>query len=132
MAANLTPTELKELTGRLRAREAQLRSELRSGQARASSETFERLAGEAPDRGDSSVALLVKDEVSAERERDSDELREVSAALERIAAGTYGLCMTCGEPIGLDRLRVLPTARYDLKHEEENERRGGRVATPRL
>jgi RNA polymerase-binding transcription factor DksA len=132
MPANLTPAELKELTDRLRAREAQLRSELQSGEARASSETFERLASEAPDRGDASFAQLVTDSVNAERQRDSDEQREVVAALERIQAGTYGLCMTCGEPIGIERLRAQPTARYDLRHERENEQRAGGVATPRL
>jgi DnaK suppressor protein len=128
----LAPADLKELATRLRAREAQLISELRSGEARASSETFERIASEAPDPGDASVAQLATDGVSAERERDSDELREVRAALERIVAGTYGLCMTCGQPISLERLKAMPTARYDLQHEQANERRSGGVSTPRL
>jgi RNA polymerase-binding transcription factor len=132
MATNLTPEELKELAGLLRDRERQLRSELRAGEARAGSETFERLAGEVPDAGDASVADLIADGVSAERERDSDELREVNAALERIEAGSYGLCMTCGEPISIARLRAVPTARYDERHAAENERRSGAVATPRL
>jgi RNA polymerase-binding transcription factor len=132
MPADLTSEELAQFAQQLRDREAQLRSELLAGQARASRETFERLAGEAPDRGDSSVAQTTADIVSAERQRDSDELVEVLAALERIEAGTYGICMACGEPIGVERLRALPTARYDIRHEEANERRRGGVATPRL
>lgn len=39
------------------------------------------------------------------------ELVEVDAALERIAAGTYGRCETCKAPIDPARLRALPTAR---------------------
>jgi DnaK suppressor protein len=37
-------------------------------------------------------------------------IREIETALERVAAGTYGLCRRCGEEIGLARLRALPTA----------------------
>lgn len=37
-------------------------------------------------------------------------IREIETALERVAAGTYGLCGRCGDKIGLARLRALPTA----------------------
>lgn len=33
---------------------------------------------------------------------------EVDAALERIERGTYGLCRSCGGPIGAARLEALP------------------------
>jgi RNA polymerase-binding transcription factor DksA len=36
------------------------------------------------------------------------EVRMIEAALKRIAAGTYGICVKCGDPIGEDRLNVLP------------------------
>lgn len=36
------------------------------------------------------------------------EIRMIDAALDRIAHGTYGICVTCGDPIGEDRLDVLP------------------------
>ncbi|RFA11384.1 hypothetical protein B7R54_18085 [Subtercola boreus] len=35
---------------------------------------------------------------------------EVDAALERLAAGTYGACIRCGQPIGFERLDALPSA----------------------
>jgi RNA polymerase-binding protein DksA len=38
-------------------------------------------------------------------------LAELDSALERIAAGDYGRCERCGEPIAVDRLRARPTAR---------------------
>jgi DnaK suppressor protein len=38
------------------------------------------------------------------------QLREVGAALERVAAGTYGRCSLCGRPIAADRLAARPTA----------------------
>jgi RNA polymerase-binding transcription factor DksA len=36
------------------------------------------------------------------------ELRAIAAALGRIGAGTYGICVKCGIPIDEARLDVLP------------------------
>jgi RNA polymerase-binding transcription factor DksA len=56
--------------------------------------------------------------VTAERgeaERLATELREaldeVDAALERLDAGSYGVCEVCGKPIGTARLEAMPAAR---------------------
>jgi DnaK suppressor protein len=38
-------------------------------------------------------------------------LEEVDAALERLVAGRYGICETCGRPIVPERLEARPTAR---------------------
>lgn len=40
------------------------------------------------------------------------ELAEIEAALLRIQEGSYGTCLSCGGPMGLQRLRALPEARY--------------------
>jgi RNA polymerase-binding transcription factor DksA len=40
------------------------------------------------------------------------ELAEIDAALARIAAGSYGTCQSCGGPLGLQRLRAVPEAKY--------------------
>ncbi len=37
-------------------------------------------------------------------------LAEVDAALERFAAGTYGVCTVCGRPIPAERLDARPAA----------------------
>ena len=39
------------------------------------------------------------------------ELKEVDAALERIAAGKYGVCQKCGQEIELERILAYPAAR---------------------
>jgi RNA polymerase-binding transcription factor DksA len=36
------------------------------------------------------------------------EMRQIDAALTRIANGTYGVCVTCGDPISDRRLDLLP------------------------
>lgn len=48
-------------------------------------------------------------------------LLEVTHALERIAAGTYGVCMACKKPIPPQRLQANPAAAYDMEHEARRE-----------
>lgn len=38
------------------------------------------------------------------------ELGQIRAALARIDAGTFGICVVCGEPIAEERLNVVPYA----------------------
>ena len=38
------------------------------------------------------------------------ELKRIDAALARIDAGTYGICLKCDEPISDERLAVVPDA----------------------
>ena len=44
-------------------------------------------------------------------------LLEVSRALERLEAGTFGRCQHCGEPIAAARLQANPAAAYDMGHQ---------------
>lgn len=49
------------------------------------------------------------DEVIEQLQRDTvEELQQVTHALERIEAGTYHQCETCGEAITAERLKALP------------------------
>lgn len=60
------------------------------------------------------------DETAVEREGDEVlegiglqgqlEIRQIEAALDRIAAGTYGICLNCGAAIAEDRLDLVPFA----------------------
>ena len=45
-----------------------------------------------------------------------DLLAEIDAALDRIDAGSYGLCETCQDPIEADRLETNPLVRFCLDH----------------
>ena len=40
--------------------------------------------------------------------QDALELRQIDAALARVASGTYGQCTKCGNTISSERLTVLP------------------------
>lgn len=37
-----------------------------------------------------------------------DQLRDVDAALQRLEAGTYGICSSCGKTIPVERLEAVP------------------------
>jgi RNA polymerase-binding transcription factor len=45
-------------------------------------------------------------------DRETRLLRKVDTALERIHSGDYGYCLASGEPIGIPRLLIRPTAEY--------------------
>ena len=45
--------------------------------------------------------------------RQSQLIEEIDDALRRIDDGSYGQCAVCGKPIDEERLKALPTAKYD-------------------
>ena len=49
-------------------------------------------------------------------------LREVDAALDRMAKGTYGLCLECHDTVERDRLLADPLVQYCLDHLSPKER----------
>lgn len=56
------------------------------------------------------------------RQHLEDKLLQVGDALERVKRGTYGVCQSCGQPIGTERLEVLPHASLcvDCQQKREN------------
>ncbi len=62
------------------------------------------------------------------REREQGLLAKIDTALKKIDDGEFGECVTCGEDIGVKRLRARPVAELciDCKGEQEKlERRAG-------
>ena len=54
--------------------------------------------------------------------RESQELKDVEAALARIGDGSYGICTDCGNEVGPARLKANPAARRCLTCQERYER----------
>jgi DnaK suppressor protein len=59
-------------------------------------------------------------------EGDEDMLREIEAAIERIDAGTFGICEESGKRITKARLRAIPYTRYCVESAEKKENGGVR------
>ena len=58
-------------------------------------------------------------------EGEQEELREIDAALERLADGSFGRCELCGERIAYGRLSALPFATLCIECKRREEAEGG-------
>lgn len=56
---------------------------------------------------------------------DSEKMRLIHNALEKLERGTYGICDDCGQRISEARLKVRPFARYCIDCKSAREERGG-------
>ncbi len=132
--ATLTSQQLGKFKDTLRARREQLRWLIHDALIESKREDYLELAGSVHDSGDESVADLLEGLNLAQREREVGELTDVEAALARIAAGRYGICLECGDAIAPDRLQAWPTAKRCIACQTryETQRRGGRDSTPSL
>jgi len=63
----------------------------------------------------------VAGEVSSLSERTIKEIQLVDDALRRLEKGEFGICQSCRQPIPVERLKVVPEARYCLDCEESRE-----------
>jgi DnaK suppressor protein len=118
-----TDAELKEVRAELESEVAGLRADL----AKAASDIAERLTDAVRDAGDDSADAGTK---AFEREQElaltqnaRHLLDQGERALDRIDAGTYGVCESCGEPIGKARLLAFPRAILCLACKQREERR---------
>lgn len=101
----LSPTDLQAVREGLDARARQLEDEIEA--KRASDESGSDVVDDQQDLAARSSEALTRD---AEVKRDRGELLEIAQARERLADGSYGRCLVCGEPIDPRRLLVQPTA----------------------
>jgi DnaK suppressor protein len=55
------------------------------------------------------------------------QLQEIDLALKKMDSGRYGICESCGKAIAMNRLKVVPWARYCRRDAEKEEKvpRGG-------
>ena len=116
----LTQAQLKELVAALHEKRTELVESLKLRRAGAQTET--RTGDEADQASeDSEVALETR-----LMDRDAKLMREVERALEKVKAGTYGLCEGTDESIGYARLKLRPWTRHSVTYKEELEREAKR------
>ncbi|MCA8915728.1 MAG: TraR/DksA C4-type zinc finger protein [Planctomycetes bacterium] len=58
-------------------------------------------------------------------ENETEELKEISRALEKIDGGKFGECEACGIDISIERLRVMPYTRICIHCRSKYEEEGG-------
>jgi DnaK suppressor protein len=118
-----TETELAKVRKELEAEVAGLREDI----SRAESEIAERLSDAVGDAGDdqadAGAKTFQREHELALTENARDLLAQNERALERIDAGTYGVCESCGQPIGKARLQAFPRATLCVSCKQREERR---------
>jgi len=128
----LTPEQTKELRSALEQRRAALITEVSRDLGKMREDRLEDLAGTAPDAGDESVASLISDLDQADATRDVAELRMLEGARARIADGSYGSCIDCGQDIGFARLRANPGAERCIRCQTLFEKTHAGTQVPKL
>ena len=129
---HLKHSKIAHLDRLLERRERELRGEIRALLLQSDLEHHRDLAGMVSDVGDESVANLLADLDAAFIDRHVRELREAEDARQRLAAGTYGVCVRCGQGIGYERLAVYPTAIRCFACEAQHEKTHVHEGTPTL
>jgi DnaK suppressor protein len=129
-AAKPKPSLAKKEADDLRARLITEKSELESQLATLEENTF------AASQSDMSGEVAFDDETADagtatfERERDlsienniRDLLTKIDRALQRMGAGTFGICDRCGKPIEKARVKALPYVDLCIKDAQAQSRR---------
>ena len=123
--AELTAEQRDDLRARLDHREAELLAEVRDKRPEAAPPPSREPPHQVEDLGEQGEQRIREALAQAEQERDVDELRQIAAAKERMARGTYGDCVDCRMAIPFARLQAQPAAarcvpcqeRYEQTHD---------------
>jgi DnaK suppressor protein len=118
-----TEAELEKVRKELRAEIAGLSADI----AQAESEIAERLGdavgGAGDDQADAGAKTFQREYELALTQNARDLLDLAERALARIDDGTYGVCESCGQPIGKARLEAFPRATLCVTCKQREERR---------
>ena len=107
----LTEYQIQIFKKELNDRFLQLREEISHELLTSDKQQYIDLAGEVHDLGEASLADLLVDLQLASIHRHVQEIRDIDAALLRIASGEFGRCTDCGISIKLERLKAYLTAK---------------------
>lgn len=122
----LTAAQLAQFQDALARLHAERVAEIQARLAQASSERISTDAVASTAGGDEASIEEARDNDLAMVKRDTDWLQEIEAAQRRITEGSYGECLDCGNPVGIERLRASPTAVRCAACQTEYEKRAGR------
>ena len=106
----MTQRQLKPLLQALERKSCSLRSRIAEERRRTDVEDYQQLEGIVGDEADRAFVETSVDIETGRVDRQIRELREIEAARERVAQGTFGACIDCGAPIEYERLRIYPPA----------------------
>jgi RNA polymerase-binding protein DksA len=123
--ATLTQEQIRHLSKLMDRRYERERKEILAITQRAREQLDEGVSADWVDAALAESTLAADD---AMINQDIEDVRDINAARERLAAGTYGSCTDCGEEIAYERLLAYPTAKRCIHcqrlYEQQNTERG--------
>ena len=108
--AALTSVQRSHIEQRLRERQASLRAEIKAHLRGTGDSGVVGLSSVPAETDDWGVGDELAARDIAEARQQLAALADVEGALGRMAAGSYGECVDCGEPIATARLKAYPAA----------------------
>jgi len=114
----LTQQQIRHLSELMDVRFAREISEIRTVRERTRDQRDEGVPADWIDAALVEATLAADDAVFNQDIRD---VRDIKAARDRLAAGTYGICTDCGEAITYERLLAYPTAKRCIHRQRVHE-----------
>jgi DnaK suppressor protein len=118
-----TEAEVAEVETDLRAEVDRLRADVASADTALADLLRDASDGAGDDQADAGSKNFEREHEMSIAANAREMLLQSERALARIAAGTYGACESCGEPIGKARLQVFPRATLCVSCKQKQERR---------
>ena len=118
-----TPKELARVREQLESEITAQREELRDSEDELAERLTDPVEGAGDDTADTGAKAFQREHDLALAYNTRDLLSMSERAIERMDAGTYGICESCGQVIGKARLQAFPKATLCVTCKQREERR---------
>lgn len=118
-----TPDEVEEARTELLSEALRLRTEITHSEESLVGLMRDSGDGAGDDQADTGTKNITRQSEMALAANAREMLEQTERALERLDAGTYGLCENCGNPIGKARMQAFPRATLCVECKQKQERR---------
>lgn len=118
-----SPREIAEVRDRLESEVASQREKVQETEEEVAERLQDPVEGAGDDPADTGAKAFQREHDLALAYNTRDLLAEGERAIERMDAGTYGVCESCGQAIGKARLQVFPRATLCVTCKQREERR---------
>ncbi len=118
-----TAGELRQVQGELESEAAGLRTDIDKTTADLADRLSDSLQAAGDDEADAGTKTFAREHELSLAQNARDLLDQGERALGRIDAGTYGVCESCGKPIGKARLLAFLRATLCVECKQRQERR---------
>ncbi|WKX69821.1 TraR/DksA C4-type zinc finger protein [Streptomyces sp. XD-27] len=115
--------EVAEARAELNQDAERLRGEIRASEAAVAGLMRDSGDGAGDDQADTGAKNITREHELALAGSARERLLQTERALARLDAGTYGLCESCGRPIGKARMQAFPRATLCVECKQRQERR---------